>query len=71
MCIKNKKRPHLTKREIDVLIEICKARTTKEIADRLQISIGTVETHKRNLIHKTNARNTLGLALMAVRSGWV
>ena len=62
---------HLTKREKQILREICNAQTVKEIAEKLNVSTGTIETHKRTLINKTNARNTLDLAVMAVREGWV
>lgn len=62
---------HITEREREVLKEICKALTTKEIAEKLNVTTGTIESHKRTLIHKCRARNTLDLALMAVRKGWV
>ncbi len=53
--------PRLSRREKQVLALIVEEFTTQEIADRLHISFGTVETHRRNLLIKLGARNTAGL----------
>ncbi|MEM6843753.1 MAG: response regulator transcription factor [Bacteroidota bacterium] len=53
--------PKLTRREKEVLALIVEEYTTQEIADKLFISLNTVETHRRNLLHKLNVRNTAGL----------
>lgn len=53
--------PRLTRREKEVLALIMEEHTTQEIADQLFISLNTVETHRRNLLHKLNVRNTAGL----------
>ena len=53
--------PDLTRREKDVLRLIVDEFTTQEIADRLAIKFGTVETHRRNLLTKLGARNSAGL----------
>lgn len=58
-----------SKRELQILEKICQGLTAKEIGGELYISQGTVETHKRNLILKLNARNTVDLAVRAVRLG--
>ncbi len=50
-----------TKRELDVLSHILNEKTTKEIAKLLNISISTVEEHRRNLLTKTGAKNVVGL----------
>lgn len=55
----------LTKREMEVLHLICKEYSNKEIADKLFISIRTVEAHKRNLLEKSGHKNMAGLALWA------
>lgn len=57
--------PKLSRREKDVLKLIIDEYTTQEIADKLFISFGTVETHRRNMLIKTGARNTVGLVKMA------
>ncbi len=58
--------PSLSPREKDVLQCILDELTTQEIADRLHISFGTVETHRRNMLIKTGARNTAGLVRIAL-----
>ncbi|MEX0996613.1 MAG: response regulator transcription factor [Flavobacteriaceae bacterium] len=58
--------PKLSRREKDVLKLIMEECTTQEIAEKLFISFGTVETHRRNMLIKTGARNTVGLVKMAL-----
>jgi DNA-binding NarL/FixJ family response regulator len=53
--------PRLSRREKEVLTLIVDEFTTQEIADKLFISFGTVETHRRNILSKLGARNTAGL----------
>ena len=57
----------LTAREKEVLALICKEQGSAEIAEKLFISIRTVEGHRNNLLLKTNSHNTAGLVLFAVR----
>lgn len=58
--------PKLSRREKDVLKLIMEECTTQEISEKLFISFGTVETHRRNMLIKTGARNTVGLVKMAL-----
>lgn len=58
--------PTLSRREKDVLRLILEECTTQEIADKLFISFGTVETHRRNMLIKTGVRNTAGLVRTAI-----
>lgn len=58
--------PTLSRREKEVLQLILDEHTTQEIADKLFISFGTVETHRRNMLIKTGARNTAGLVRIAL-----
>lgn len=58
--------PQLSRREKEVLQCILDEFTTQEIADKLHISFGTVETHRRNMLIKTGARNTAGLVRIAI-----
>jgi len=55
----------LTKRERDVLYATCLGYTSKDIAAYYEISHYTVEMHRKNLIHKLNARNTANLIYKA------
>jgi len=58
--------PKLSRREKEVLHLIINEYTTQEIADKLFISFGTVETHRRNMLIKTGTRNTAGLVRVAL-----
>ncbi|MHA7101752.1 LuxR family two component transcriptional regulator [Roseivirga pacifica] len=56
----------LTKREKEVLHLIIKEFSNGEIAEKLFISVRTVEAHKRNLLEKTGHKNMAGLAIWAL-----
>lgn len=60
----------LSKREVQVVKHILNERTTQEIATSLFISADTVETHRRNIMHKLDVRNTAGLVKYAMERGW-
>ena len=57
----------ISEREMEILELILQQLTNKEIAEKLNISIRTVETHKYNLIEKTGSKNVVGLAVYAAR----
>lgn len=59
----------LSKRELQVLTEISKGKTNKEIAYSLQISIRTVETHRYNIRGKTSAYTNAKLIKIAKQLG--
>ena len=61
----------LTKREIEVLKLIADEYSNPEIAKTLFISIRTVDTHRRNLLEKLQAKNTAGLVKYAIKHGIV
>ncbi|WP_088069858.1 response regulator transcription factor [Gottfriedia luciferensis] len=58
----------LTKREIDVLREITKGKSNKEIASALFITEKTVKTHVSNILAKTQLQDRTQLALYAIRN---
>ena len=60
----------LTKREVEVVRLVLKEYTTQEIADKLFLSVTTVETHRRNILHKLDCRNLAGLVKYAMERGW-
>ena len=62
---------HPTPRELEILKKLAEGYSSKEIGKSLFISQFTVETHKRNLITKMKARNTVHLAILAERSGYL
>ncbi|MFN4198288.1 MAG: response regulator [Flavobacterium sp.] len=58
--------PKFSRREKEILQLIANEFTTQEIAEKLCISFGTVETHRRNMLIKSGARNTVGLVKIAI-----
>jgi len=60
-----------TAREQEILTLLSKGLTAKEIATDLFISVHTVESHRRNLVHKLEARNTVHMVIKAIRMGVV
>ncbi|MEO6132757.1 MAG: response regulator transcription factor [Saprospiraceae bacterium] len=61
--------PTLSRREKEILKLIIDEATTGEIAEKLFISVGTVETHRHNMMNKLNVRNTAGLVRVAITHG--
>jgi len=61
----------LSSREKEILILITQEYNTAEIAEKTFISLNTVNTHRRNLLSKLNAKNTAGLVKYAVENGLV
>ena len=68
-------RPHhpeqLTLREREVLQLIAEGRTNKEIAERLDTSIKTVDAHRTHIMKRLNIHDLAGLVKYAVRSGLI
>ena len=59
----------LTIREREVLQLIAEGRTTREIASKLNISVKTVETHRKNIMDKLGLHTVAELTKYAVREG--
>lgn len=58
----------LSKRELQVLQELCKGLSNQEIADNLFISKRTVDKHRASLLSKTNSKNATNLILYAIKN---
>jgi two-component system invasion response regulator UvrY len=58
----------LTEREKDVLKLVTKELSTIEIADRMNISTHTVESYRKKLLKKLNLKNSVGLAVYAIKN---
>jgi len=58
----------LTDREIEVLELLCKGLSVSEIANKLFLSVKTIEAHRSKLILKTETKNTIGLILFAIKN---
>src|SRR6185503_10190906 len=61
----------LSRRELEVLKLICREYSNAEIADKLFLSVSTVETHRKNLIAKLGVNNTVGLVKFALRNNLI
>jgi DNA-binding CsgD family transcriptional regulator len=61
----------LTPRQKEVLQLIAEGRSTREIAERLDVSIKTVETHRAHLMDRLDIRDVPGLVRLAIRAGLV
>jgi DNA-binding CsgD family transcriptional regulator len=64
--VRQREKYKLTHREIQVLKYIYEGLTSQQIAEKLYISKRTVESHRANILHKTNSKNTADLIRFAV-----
>jgi len=58
----------LSRRELEVLRMVMDEMKNTEIAEELNISVSTVETHKKNMIKKVGARNSIGLVRYTIEN---
>lgn len=65
------KNDYPTKREIEVLEHMALGEKTSQIAVNLDIKVNTVETHRKNLMQKLNAKNGVDLVMKALHEGWI
>ena len=68
---KDKTEAILTRRELEILKYISDGFTNNEIAEKLFISALTVDSHRKNLIVKLNAKNTASLIKIAIQKGYL
>ena len=62
-------REALTNREQTILLELAQGRSNKEVAQMLDISVRTVETHRKNIRRKLGISTTAGLTRYAMEHG--
>ena len=58
----------LTSREKETLQLLCEGMAVSEIAEKLFLSIKTIEAHRSMLLKKTNSKNTINLVLYAIKN---
>jgi two-component system, NarL family, nitrate/nitrite response regulator NarL len=63
--------PKLSNREREVLQFIVEGLPNKQVAERLNLSVRTVEKHRQRVMRKVGARRATELVKMAVTRGWV
>ncbi|OYX85984.1 MAG: DNA-binding response regulator [Flavobacteriales bacterium 32-34-25] len=61
----------LTGREIEIITLIALEYSGKEISEKLFISSNTVETHRKNILKKLNAKNTISLVKFALKNNLI
>ena len=65
-AVANPEEYELTKRETAVLVLVAKGMMNKEIAEALNVSVHTVITHRKNIMHKTGIKSVAGLTIYAM-----
>lgn len=65
----NGDRESLTSREQTVLLQLARGKSNKEVAIELDISVRTVETHRKNIKRKLDISSTAGLTRYAIEHG--
>jgi len=68
---KEKSLVQLTSREKDVLRLICNGLSTAEIAEKLFLSVSTIEKHRAELLLKTESPNSTALAVYAIKKNLI
>lgn len=61
----------LSQREKEILVNVARGLSNKEIADRLCLSVHTVTTHRRNISQKLQIHSPAGLTIYAVVNGLI
>ena len=61
----------LSEREKEIIVQVVKGLSNKEIAEVLFISVNTVMTHRRNIARKLQIRSAAGLTIYAIVNGLV
>lgn len=70
-CLPGETSKDLSLREVEVLQLIVKGITNKEIADKLNISLNTVLTHRKNITSKLGIKTVSGLTFYAIMNGLI
>lgn len=60
----------LSKREMEIVSLISKGLTSQEIADAINLSVLTINTHRRNILRKLNIKNTAMMVQFARLNRW-
>lgn len=69
--VKREHEKNLSTRELEVMKLFAQSYTNKEIADRLFISVRTVESHKNNIMRKINLKTTVDMVKFAIRNNMI
>jgi DNA-binding NarL/FixJ family response regulator len=58
-------------REIEVLQLIAKGQSSEQIAQNLNLTISTIESHRRNLFKKAKVQSVVSLIMVALKNKWI
>ncbi len=61
----------LSTREIEILQLIANENTSQNIAEKLSLSIHTIENHRKNIFKKLEVKNLAGMIMVASRLGYI
>lgn len=61
-------KPSFTEKELSVMIEICNELSNKEIAQKLNMDVRSVEGAKSRIMEKTGCHNSAGIIMYAIRN---
>lgn len=59
---------NVTEREVEIIKYIAEGLSNKQIADKLNLSTHTVNTHRKNIMNKLDVNNTAGIVMFAVKN---
>lgn len=65
----DQKKTILSKREIEILKWICNGYSSKQLADKMHLSIHTINNHRKHMLEKTNCKNSAELLHFALKYG--
>jgi DNA-binding NarL/FixJ family response regulator len=61
----------LSERELEIITLIAEGNTNAQVADILHLSTHTINTHRKNIMHKLGVKNTAGIVMYAVKTNLV
>lgn len=61
----------LTKRELQIAKLLADGFNSKDISERLHISVETVHSHKKNMLSKSDSKNSVMLVARCIKSGLI
>lgn len=64
---KQKEKPEFNEREKEIIIDICNGLTSKQIADKIFLSVRTVEGLRMKIMEKMEVKNTAGIIIYAIK----
>lgn len=69
--LKESTQEELSAREVEVLLCIVQGFMNKQIAEKLSISLHTVISHRKNIMHKLGIKTVSGLTVYAIMNGYI